>query len=287
MNHAILRPLAERYPGYSLKYYLGDYLARSFTKEARREIFKFHHQYLLKRIVDSFYEQILESESVLWHEIIDGNEFAISLSFSPAHNVEGDLTLIFKQNNCSLYKISFTIIPGHSIDHLADQVLLIGRIQGAKQQAHVIRNATKTCHDIAPPYLLIAAAESIASALAIDAIGSVSDKEQPGKFGPVAQECLFNYDAFWETLGARKTGTGFYVISVPFPQKPLAQMESSHRRRARRKRQRKNKIAAIVGHTFATKFLTSLGDEKAAHVSIPDGRRALLFDESLSGRRAD
>jgi len=243
--------LTKRHKNYVLRYF-GHYLANSFNKKTiRREILKFHHQYLREHVVESFYEQLLESESLLWNEIIDENKYTISLAQNLRH-VEGDLRLVFRQNGNLMYKIYFTIVPGRLINHAVNQVLLVGLIQGAREQSEAIRTATRACRDIAPPYLLIAAAESIAGALAIDAIAGISNEELLSK---PAESCFFDYNKFWETFAVKKKGAGFYEIPVPIPQKPLEQINVGHRRRTRRKRQFKSRVAASVRETFAEKFL--------------------------------
>ena len=261
MNRRGTLPLTKRYPNLVIKYF-GKYLARSFSKKSRREILKFHHQYLMEHVTESFYEQIFENGSVLWNEIIDDNRYTISLAFNSKWHMEGDLSLIFSQNDIPLYEISFTVVPGRLINDTADQALLVGRVQGARQQAEAIRTATRACRDIAPPHLLMAAAQSIAGALAIDVVGGVSNKEQLSKFEGEALGFFFDYDAFWETFVVKKRGADIYEISVPFPQKPFEQIKIVHRRRTRLKRRFKNQIAASVGGVFAEKFLKTQSSQK-------------------------
>jgi uncharacterized protein len=254
MNHSGTLSLTKRHPNLLTKY-CGEYLAKSFSQKTRREILIFHHRFMMEHVTESFYEQILESGSVLWNEIIDENRYMISLSFNVWEHREGDLSLIFYQNNNPLYEISFTVTPGYLINTAADKVLFVGRVQGVKLQADAIKNATKACHDIAPPYLLMEAAQGIARVLAIDTIGGVSDEEQLSKSEDVAAVFFFAYDAFWETYSVNERGANIYGISVPFRQKPLEEIAVHHRRRTRRKRQFKKNIADVVSDAFAKKFL--------------------------------
>jgi uncharacterized protein len=256
MNRGGTITLTKRYPNLSTKYF-GSYLAKSFSKKSRREILKFHYEYLTEHVCESFYEQILEGESILWNEMIDDSRYTILLSFNSEWHREGDLSLIFSQNNAALYEISFTFVPGHLIDAEANRVLLVARVQGARQQVDAIRKATRACHDIAPPHLLMAAAQSIAGALEIDVIGGVGNKEHISRFEGDARGFFFDYNAFWETFAVKKRGANIYTISVPFPQKSLDDIKNDHRRRTRRKRQFKHRVAASVGRTFSERFLTA------------------------------
>ncbi len=256
LNRSDGRTLTKRYPHYVNKY-VHPYLAKSLSKKARREALRFHHQYLTQRVVASFYEQILQNRLTLWSELIDEDCYAISMSFNPDWHAPGDLSLSFERNNTPIYEISFAIVPGGLIGCSADPILLVARVQGGSNQAEAIRIATRACHRIAPPHLLMAAVQSIATVLAIDTIGGITNKEQLAKS---PQEKLnhffFDYDAFWETFTFRYKGIIAYEIQVPFLDKPGAHAGYHSKARLRR-RHFKNQIAAIVGATFAKKFVKS------------------------------
>ena len=254
MNQPGTSALTNRYPRQASKYF-SDYLARSFSKKSRREILGFHHRYLTARLQTSFYERILSHRALLWQKFEDQHAYAITLSFNAQWHYEGDLSLTFEKNGSPLYEISFTIVPGKLIGCNASEVLLVARVQGAKEQAEAIRTATRACHDIAPPHLLLAALQEIAGALDIGAIGGVSNDDQLAKSLTAERECYFDYDAFWETFLVREKGARSYEIDVPFPQKPLRQITTVHRRRTRLKRAFKDRIAADVERSFADQFL--------------------------------
>jgi uncharacterized protein VirK/YbjX len=262
MNHRGTLPLAKRYPNLVIKYFRG-YLAKSFTRKIRREILEFHHRYLMQHVIESFYTQILEGGSVLWTRVAGKEGYTISLSFNPQAHYEGDLTLTFSQNDMPLYEISFTVVPGRLINCAASHVLLVGRIQGTKQKADAIRIATRACHDVAPPHLLLAAAQSIAGALAIEVIGGVGNTEQLGKREGEVPPFFFDYDAFWETFMVRSRGANIYQLPVPFPEKPLHQIKICHRRRSRRKRQFKKQIVANIRGEFEKKFLKTQSSQES------------------------
>jgi uncharacterized protein VirK/YbjX len=245
--------LTKRYPHYVNKY-VHKYLMKSFSKKTRREILKFHYQYLARHVTESFCEHVLQGRSILWREIIDDNCCAISMSLNPHHHAAGDLLLAFEMNDSAIYEISFTIVPGSSISSAAEQVLLVARIQGRKDEAEAIGIATRACHRIAPAHLLMAAAQSIAAALAIDTIGGVTNKEQITKPGEGVSNVFFDYDAFWETLMLKQGRASVYEMQVPFPEQPGA--KANYRSKARlKRRQFKNRVSASVGAAFAKKFI--------------------------------
>jgi uncharacterized protein VirK/YbjX len=243
-------------------------LAKRFDKKTRRQILKFHHQYLMNHVVEDFYETITQARSVLWSETLDGGTYSISVSFNPTWNSEGDISLTFDTNGTPIYEISFTIVPGTVIGCGAKPALLIGRIQGRIRRTETIRIATRACHDIAPPYLLVATAVSIAAALKIAVIGGVTNEEQLGRSVNEAEVFYFDYDAFWETFPVTKGSTNFYVITVPFPEKPLDQIGRSHRRRTKAKRRLKKQIAEGAAAAFTKKFLLGGGNINDAQVDV-------------------
>ena len=253
LNLSGARALTERYPNYTNKY-ASDYLVRSFGRRARREVLKFHHQYLAKYVTPFFYHTILNGGETLWCETIDGSRYAISILFNHQFHSEGDVSLSFDKDGLALYAISFTIVPGEIIGCSSEQAMLIAVIQGQVRQAEAIRISTKACHDIAPPYLLLAATLSIAEVLGIDIVAGVNNKEQISK-SRKDTVCYFDYDAFWETLSVKRNGMGFYEGSIPLPDKPIEQVVSKHRGRVRLKRRLRKEIADHVGAAFAKFFL--------------------------------
>ncbi len=246
-------PLTARFPNYVNKYVV-PYLAKRFDKKTRREILKFHHACLDECLIGSFYTEVLERRPALWNEVIDGAKYTISLSFNPNWHSEGDLSLTFERNGVSLYELSFSIVPGSSVGSAAKRVLLVGRVQGLKGQSDEIRAGTRACHDIAPPALLVDAAQTIAAVLGVDGFGGVSNQEQLAKSVYDVSGFYFDYDAFWASFPVEKSKADIFLIPVPFPEKPLGQVSAAHRRRARNKRRQRKKIADCVGATFAKNF---------------------------------
>ena len=70
---------------------------------------------------------------------------------------EGDLTLVFAAEDAPLYELSFSLAP-KAADQSAAAMLIV-RIQGARGRFAEIRRATLDSGDIAPPHLLVSAAQ--------------------------------------------------------------------------------------------------------------------------------
>jgi uncharacterized protein VirK/YbjX len=264
MRQSGLRALVTDHPPMVYRCYR-MYLASSFTKKARRAVLIEHYLYLLSRVSTIFFNEILRNKPRLWQKTIGPNAFAIRLSFTGELQHEGDLLLEFEQNSVPLYSLSYSIAPGRLVGSSAAQVILIARVQGVVGEFDAIRHATKTCQDIAPPYLLMAVVQGIADALHIGMIAGVKNEEQLTANIDNSRTVYFDYDEFWRVhMGAE--AEKFYLIPVPIPEKPLELITTAHRRRTRFKRQFKNEVTEISRATFC-RFLTG---HTRTSVNVPE-----------------
>jgi uncharacterized protein VirK/YbjX len=254
LNRGGAGAITTRYPHYPNKYVHG-YLMKRFTKRNRREILGTHHRYLDERLLDSFYKEIFERRPILWSELIKGNHYAISLSFDGDNHSEGDISLTFDMNGTPIYEIAFTVIPGRLIGSSVGKVVLVARVQGKRNKAEAIGIATRACERIAPPFLLIAAVQSIAAVLGIEAVAGVANDEHLAKSREASsQKISFNYDAFWETLAFKKRDAGIYESEASFPTRQ--DVNASYRSSVRLKRRYfKERVGESVGAAFARNFL--------------------------------
>jgi uncharacterized protein VirK/YbjX len=179
----------------------------------------------------------------------------MALIFDKQNHYEGDISLVFQIDNIPIYIVGFTIVPGHLIGAPTAQALLMGRIQGTRGRCEEIKRATKLCHDIAPPYLLVDASIEIAKALHITHVGGVDSKGQV-TIG-ANEHSFFNYDAFWGTYFAKQAVNNIYVIPVDHEVTPLSALKPSHRRRTKLKRMFRREVAEHVGRVFVEECLQS------------------------------
>ena len=243
------------------------YLATSFTKKVRRTVLSHHYAYLLTRVGNGFFSETLRVRPRLWLKAIGPDRFSVRLSFPRELHHEGDLLLEFLENSIALYHLSFSIAPGYLAGSDAGQVILIARVQGVVGQFEAIRRSTKVCFDVAPAYLLMAAVQGIAEALHVDVIAGIRNEEQITANVDEDRVVHFSYDAFWRTnLGTE--AEKFYLIAVPIPEKPLAQISPAHRGRTRTKRYLKGEVAESARESFQA-FLNGKGESHAT-LGAPD-----------------
>ena len=232
--------------------YLGGYLARSFSRGDRARILINHYAYLENCLAAGCLKELANAPLTLWQQHMDGASYRIYLAIPKkiAHT-EGDLSLVFQQNDVDIFTLSFTNAPGCIADLAVSNVMYIARVQGKGGRWHLIKEATKRCHDVSPAVLLLAAAEGIAKCLSIKSLIGVSTADQlsigetsdPSQWGLV-------YDQFWRSMGGESINHHMFHIPVPLLEKNLSLIKSKHRSRVVRKRQFKHEVTDHVQRVF-------------------------------------
>lgn len=236
--------------------HLGNYLAMGLPCAARAELLCSNYRFLLDRVRRGFFRTIVDSGIPLWQCDAEGQRCEIRMSFSGGAQREGDLSLGFHFDTARIYTLSFAIGPGSLAAIPAEHALYIGRMQGKGLGLNAIRTATRTCGDIAPAALLLAAAEGIAKALRIDHIVGISAESQTcGSQGDGPRGLLPAYDDFWLAKGGRKVNAQMYHLPVPLPEKPLDLVKRNHRARTLRKRAFKAELRQHVVEAFRERAL--------------------------------
>lgn len=246
MNTPNIRVLTQHQPRLGYKY-LGGYLALRLTRQARLRILYNHYEYLARQVQDSFFASLLDGIP-LWEDERDGDVVSIRLAFPSGIDFEGDLALTYALNDVPLYNISFVVSPGQYVDSAAPQVLFVSRIQGTRH-FELIRHATKTCHDITPAALLIAALQGIAEALDIRALTGISNADR------LYETITFDYDSFWESFNADKETNGLFSLPLPLVKTPIELIKGKRRERTLRKRHYKDQVCETVQGRFAENML--------------------------------
>lgn len=248
LNQPDLATLRARHPEILYRPYR-RYLASSFGKSRRRAALFHHYSRVSACVSATFFQQLLLHRPSLWQQQLGAVDFAIRISFAPALHHEGDLQLIFEVDSQPLYYLAFSITPGWLVDCAAADALLIARVQGVAGNFEAIRRATKACRDVTPPALLVSALQGIASALSVQVIAGVTNQEQLTANIDADRNVRFDYNAFWATYPG-SASPGFHLISLPLRQRPLSEVDATHRRRTRLKRHFKRQIADAAEQSF-------------------------------------
>ena len=225
--------------------YTQTYLASNIKRVRRLEMFRGHYEFINNRFDSFLFDQLLDGALVLWSAKRDGHQVSVSLSGPCMRTLhrEGDLTLKMHMDGMALYNLAFSIVPTASLEldclpawlH-TNHAIFVGLVQGVPRNFEAMRQCTKACDDIAPPDILMTALAGMASALDIGTIVGVDDITTISRNSLVSSAASFNYAVFWERYGACISQQRHHVMLVPFPEKPIQQIQAKHRGRTLNKR---------------------------------------------------
>ncbi|HJP67962.1 MAG TPA: DUF535 family protein [Sphingomicrobium sp.] len=232
--------------------YIGNYLALSLNTAQRRTALIGHHELLAKVLTFAGAEDLRLGVEV-WKRDVAAHEPPLRIVLEPARfaPMEGELQLrfIFRSD---LYVLTFLIAPGRTFGREAPTVLFIGGLQGLIGARQEIRDASRLNREIAPKVMLLIAVQVIAEVAGASEILAVSENDQVSMaYAPSL--LMFDYHAFWSEVGAVGVGS-CYAVPLKTPQKPLAAIPLTHRRRTRRKREEKDRIRFDIMQSLSRVF---------------------------------
>jgi uncharacterized protein len=226
--------------------YLWPCFARRFERRRRLDVMMSHYQILAERAPTTFMGNLLESPVTLWERHADATRFAISLEYPPRRwDLEGELSLLFEMDGAPLYRLLLTLADGATFDRPERRLLFVGAVQGNNGLFDSIRSATKALGDVAPRTLLLAATAGLAGAFGVDAMLAIGNEQHITRHATPTEKFPFDYDQFWGEMGGMPSD-GFFVLSVPLPEKPIEMVAATHRRRAIKRRATRDAVGQQV-----------------------------------------
>lgn len=250
------RSILATYPRVVYRYTL-PYLSSVFDRKARVQIFQQHYGFLNNRLQPEFFQHVLDDTLTLWSTTRDEHSFALTLA-GPCPDREGELTLRFKMDGTTIYRLAFSVMDAALVGQPDDaapvapgMVLYVGQIQGCKVGFELIRQATRTCQDVAPPDLLMASLFGVAEAWHIATIAGV-DYDHCLTFDKLKKlDTRFDLSAFWAKYRASQNQHGHHVLNLPFTDKPISEVKANHRGRTVAKRGFKLQISQACAASLA------------------------------------
>jgi uncharacterized protein VirK/YbjX len=248
LSHPQSAQLARKYPLLTFKY-LGRYVALGLPLRMRRSIFIAHFQSLQRRFNTTFLASLESLPVKLWRKTIGRHTFDVTLSLKYVIEHEGDLLLFFHMDGDVVYRLVFVFASGRDF-HLPDEtIILVSGVQGVPDFARV-KSATRMCCDIQPAHILMAALGAIAGVTEVSTVLGLHQERQ--LFSP---KVVFHYDRFFEIYGTEVPGQKIYKMAIPYVEKPLSEIKTSHRKRTLRKRQFKadthHQVAEVIKQHLA------------------------------------
>lgn len=215
------------------------WLSVAINRQQTLQALSWHYQTMQRQLPAALMNGYLSREGVTLLTLTgkDDQQFTLRLCADAFLDKEGEATLAFcDAEQTVLAEITFTLCQ---INGTAS--LFIGGMQGAKAFVphEAIQSATKACHGLFPKRLLVEAAMTLGSALAVEQIVAVSNsthiyrswryrKKKEGKL-------LADYDGFWLSLGGERTDEGNFRLPLVMPRKPMEEIASKKRAEYRRR----------------------------------------------------
>ncbi len=254
------RPILATFPRVVYRYTL-PYLSSVFGRRTRAQIFLQHYGFLNARLRPEFFQKVLDDTLVLWSTNLDGHSFSLTLA-GPCPDREGELTLRFKMDGTTVYRLAFSVLgaalvgrPDEAVPVAPGKVLYVGQVQGCKVGFDLIRQATKICLDVAPPDLLMAALFGVAEAWHISTIAGVAYEHCLTLDKLKKLEARFDISAFWDKYRAPRNLQGHHVLNLPFVDKPISEVKANHRGRTLAKRGFKAQVSQACAASLAPMVL--------------------------------
>jgi uncharacterized protein VirK/YbjX len=239
LAHPQSEGLAREHPRLPFKY-LGDYVALGLPLKTRRSILVSHYRFLQRHFNGAFLDAVRRDRPLLWQGRVDARSFAIRMDF-PESDYEGDLRLVFSMDGLEVYQLIFVFAAGADFALPDETIIIVATIQGVPDFERV-KLATKSCHDIQPAHMLMAAVGGIAEATRLSTLFGLHESRQIS----TGEQMFFSYQRFFEAYGEEVAGQRIYRVPLPYFEKPVAAIRANHRNRNLRKRRMKADIRTQV-----------------------------------------
>jgi uncharacterized protein VirK/YbjX len=175
----------------------------------------------------------------VWRRQVPEHTFTITLCSPHAQRHEGLLSLELRCDGQILHRMAFAWVDAELFGDAAlwGPMMLVTRNQSfATGSAHRQAFESAFPHN-APSYFCLAAAQGIAGQLGHRFMAGVCHTDQIAFEPRYAASFQRSYTEFWEQFGGVALRRHAYKLAVPAALKPLGEVKSRHRARARDRRQ--------------------------------------------------
>jgi len=235
-----------------------NFLRRYFSDEKKRDTFFFlTHNYYLSRDLSlaqridcainhygfegqnfgpTYHRSVYQSPRglTLWHRVVDGTRYSITLRATEDKRHEGDLSVLCFVNDTRVCRVSFSYVDGTLFGLKPGRTMFVTRNQTERNpELQRFRDSFK---QNSPPYFCLASVCGIAMANGMRAIFMVKDDAQIAYEERYAKGFRNSYSALWEAFGAQEIDDRHaYTMSIPPKLNPLSNVRHKNRAIARRK----------------------------------------------------
>jgi len=212
------------------------YLSKFFTLAQRIDCAIAHYRFEGRNGTLAYLRSVYQSGRglTLWHQVVDGVRYAITLRATEDNRYEGDLSVCCFVNDARICRLSFSYVD-RSVFGLTPQcAIFVTRNQTVRiPELQLFRDTFK---QNSPPYFCIAAVCGIAMASGMRAVFMVKTNAQIAYAERYADSFKNSYSALWQQLGAQEIDDRHaYSMPIPLPLAPLEAVKHRSRAIARRR----------------------------------------------------
>jgi uncharacterized protein VirK/YbjX len=211
------------------------YLSRYFTLAQRVDCAISHYTYECQNYGPTYHRSVYQSPHglALWHRVVDGTRYTLTLSATEDNRYEGDLSVFCFVDDTRVCRVSFSYV---STDHFGldpTPTMFITRNQTDRNAA--LQRFRDTFKQNSPPYFCLAAVCGIAMANGMRSVFAVKDDAQIAYDTRYADSFRNSYSAFWKVFGAEEIDRHAYEMSIPLQLSALSDVKHRARAVARRR----------------------------------------------------
>ncbi len=225
------------------------YLSKKFSVAQRIDCAVVHYSFERQNYGPCYHRSVYQSSRglALWHRVVDGTPYTITLCATEDNRYEGDLSVLCLVNETRVCRLSFSYVSGGLFGIQPEHTMFVTRSQ-------IDRNPELDCFrgsfkQNSPPYFCLAAVCGIAMANGMSPVVMIQDEAQIAYEKRYAEGFRNSYSGLWEAFGAQEVVDGSaYIMSIPPKLTPLSQVE--HKNRALGRRRNWVEIALSARHVM-------------------------------------
>ena len=211
------------------------YLSRYFTTAQRVDCAITHYSFEGQNYGPSYHRSVYQSPHglALWHRVVDGTRYTITLRATEDNRYEGDLSVLCFVNDTRVCRVSFSYVNGSLFGLQPGRMIFVTRNQTDRNPE--LQRFRDTFKQNSPPYFCLASVCGIAMANGMRAMLMVKDDAQIAYAERYAEGFRNSYSALWESFGAQEIEHRHaYTMSIPLKLNPLSVVKHKGRAVSRR-----------------------------------------------------
>ena len=218
------------------------YLSRDLTLAQRIDCAVSHYSFEGQNFGPTYHRSVYQSPHglALWHRVVDGTRYTITLRATEDYRYEGDLSVLCFVNDTRVCRVSFSYVDGSLFGLQPERTMFVTRNQ-------TDRNPELQCfrdsfNQNSPHYFCLASVCGIAMANGMRAIFMVKDDAQIAYEERYAEGFRNSYSALWKAFGAQEIDDR-RAFTMPIPPKLNPVSIVNHKNRAVVRRQNWQDVA--------------------------------------------